>query len=184
YQFDFYDGGGLDLAFLSFAQVDADGSVNVSRFGERVIGIGGFQNIAQNAKKMIFSGTFTAGGLEIEWVNGQTHIRREGRYPKFVAQLGQVSYNGRYAAQQSQEALYITERAVFQRDAEGLVLTEVAPGIDLKSDVLAHMEFHPQVSPDLKIMDARLFRPDLMGYASELALKPRLNIPKRLRNLE
>jgi propionate CoA-transferase len=168
YQFDFYDGGGLDLAFLSFAQVDPAGSVNVSRFGERVIGIGGFQNIAQNAKKVIFSGTFTAGGLDVEWVDGMTIIRNEGRFPKFVAQLEQVSYNGRYAAERCQEALYVTERAVFERDVK---------------DIFAHMDFRPRVSADLRAMDARLFRPEAMDYAVELAGKPRFNLPLRLRQV-
>jgi len=181
YQFDFYDGGGLDLAFLSFAEVNAAGSVNVSRFGERVIGIGGFQNIAQNAKKVIFSGTFTAGGLKIGWHDGQTVIHQEGRFPKFVAQLEQVSYNGWHAAQQGQQALYITERAVFERDMEGLILTEIAPGIDLARDILAHMTFQPRISPQIKTMQARLFRPDPMGYAQDLSRKRRLNLPARLR---
>ena len=181
YQFDFYDGGGLDLAFLSFAQVDASGSVNVSRFGDKVIGIGGFQNIAQNARKVIFSGTFTAGKLEVDWIDGQALIRSEGRFPKFVSKLDQVSYNGAFAAQLGQEALFVTERAVFKRGQQGLVLTEIAPGIDLEVDVLAHMEFRPQVSPDLQPMDARLFHPQSMEYAGDLLQKPRLNIPARLR---
>jgi len=180
YQFDFYDGGGLDLAFLSFAQVDAEGSVNVSRFGDKVIGIGGFQNIAQNAKKVIFSGTFTAGGLKIAWPDGQTQILQEGRFPKFISELQQISYNGRYAAELGQEVLFLTERAVFQRGEDGLVLIEIAPGINLQRDILAHMEFKSQISPDLKEMDARIFSPEKMGYAHDLQNKPRLNLPKRL----
>ena len=180
YQFDFYDGGGLDLAFLSFAQVDAEGSVNVSRFGDKVIGIGGFQNIAQNAKKVIFSGTFTAGGLQMAWSDGQTQILQEGRFPKFITELQQISYNGRYAAELGQEVLFLTERAVFQRGQDGLVLTEIAPGIDLQKDIVAQMEFKPQISPDLKEMDARIFSPEKTGYAHDLRKKPRLNLPKRL----
>jgi len=181
YQFDFYDGGGIDLAFLSFAQVDAAGSVNVSRFGDKVIGIGGFQNIAQNAKKVIFSGTFTAGGLQISWPQGQTEIIQEGRFPKFIAELQQVSYNGAFAAELGQEVLFITERAVFQRGPEGLVLTEIAPGIDVDKDVLALMGFQPQVSAQLKEMDRRIFSPEPMEYAQDLLAKPRLNLPPRLR---
>lgn len=181
YQFDFYDGGGLDLAFLSFAQVDAEGSVNVSRFGNKVIGIGGFQNIAQNAKKVIFSGTFTAGGLELAWPDGQTQILQEGRFPKFVSELQQVSYSGRYAVELGQEVLFITERAVFRREQNGLVLTEIAPGIDLQRDVLAQMEFEPLVSPDLQEMDPRIFFPEKMNYIQDLQKKPRLNLPARLR---
>lgn len=181
YQFDFYDGGGLDLAFLSFAQVDAEGSVNISRFGGKVIGIGGFQNIAQNARSVIFSGTFTAGRLEVEWADGRTLIRREGQHPKFVKRLEQVSYNGGYAASLGQQVLFITERAVFSREAEGLVLVEIAPGVDIERDIFAHMEFRPQVSPRLQMMDARLFSPAPLGYAADLLHKPRLNIPARLR---
>ena len=182
YQFDFYDGGGLDLAFLSFAQVDPHGSVNVSRFGDRVIGIGGFQNIAQNAKKVIFSGTFTTGGLKIGWQDSQTVIDQEGRQQKFVAELEQVSYSGLQAARQGQEALYVTERAIFRRGPDGLTLIEIAPGIDLERDVLAQMGFRPQIADDLKIMDDYLFRSKIMNYASALQSKPRLNIPARLRS--
>lgn len=180
YQFDFYDGGGLDLAFLSFAQVDAEGSVNVSRFGDKVIGIGGFQNIAQNAKKVIFSGTFTAGGLKMAWPDGQTQILQEGRFKKFISKLDQISYNGRYAAKLAQDVLFITERAVFKRGQDGLVLTEIAPEIDLHRDILAQMEFKPQVSPDLKEMDSRIFSLEKMGYSQDLWKKPRQNLPKRL----
>jgi propionate CoA-transferase len=182
YQFDFYDGGGLDLAFLSFAQVDSYGSVNVSRFGTRVIGIGGFQNIAQNAKVVVFSGTFTAGNLNIDWENGQTRILSEGRFPKFVNKLDQVSYSGEFAEVNNQRALYITERAVFERVTDGMLLTEIAPGIDLQTDILAHMEFRPQISPELKLMDQRLFFPEHVGFEQELAVKPRQNLPKRLQD--
>jgi propionate CoA-transferase len=184
YQFDFYDGGGLDLAFLSFAQVDGEGSVNVSRFGNRIIGIGGFQNIAQNAKTVVFSGTFTTGGLDISWENGQTVIHKEGRFSKFVTQLEQVSYNGKYAAQQGQTVIYITERAVFQREVDGLVLVEIAPGINLEHDILAQMEFQPRISTHLKQMDPRLFFLKRMGLARDLEAKPRLNLPERLRTFE
>lgn len=181
YQFDFYDGGGLDLAFLSFAQVDGDGSVNVSRFGDKVIGIGGFQNIAQNAKKVIFSGTFTAGALKMAWKDGKTQIRNEGRFPKFVSELQQISYSGPYAAELGQDVLFITERAVFQRRINGLALTEIAPGIDLQRDILAQMDFQPEISPTLKEMDSRIFIPESMGYAQDLLKKPRLNLPARLK---
>jgi propionate CoA-transferase len=181
YQFDFYDGGGIDLAFLSFAQVDHRGSVNVSRFGSKIVGIGGFQNIAQNAKKVIFSGTFTAGGLQIAWPNGRTQILQEGRFPKFVEQLDQVSYNGELAAEYGQEVLFLTERAVFGHGAQGLILLEIAPEIDIERDILAHMGFRPQVATDLKTMDARLFKPQPMGLAVDILARPRLNIPARLR---
>jgi len=184
YQFDFYDGGGIDLAFLSFAQVDGEGSVNVSRFGDKVIGIGGFQNIAQNAKKVIFSGTFTAGGLNIAWPDGQTQIINEGRSTKFVSELQQISYSGWYAAELGQEVLFITERAVFQRGPNGLVLIEIAPGIEVERDILALMGFQPEISPQLKIMDSRIFSSEKMGYLQDLRNKPRLNIPIRLQRSE
>jgi propionate CoA-transferase len=181
YQFDFYDGGGLDLAFLSFAEVDAVGSVNVSRFNGRIIGVGGFINISQHAKKVIFSGTFTAGSVEIAWPEGMTIIMKEGKFNKCVPQLEQVSYSGVFAQERGQEALYITERAVFQRGDHGIELIEIAPGIDLDRDVLAHMGFKPHISKNLKIMDARLFREEAMGLAGDLAGKEPCNIPERLR---
>jgi len=180
YQFDFYDGGGLDLAFLSFAEVDGAGNVNVSRFGDRVIGIGGFQNIAQNARKMIFSGTFTAGGVKMSWSDGKTSILQEGKFNKFVSQLQQISYSGPYASELGQKVLYITERAVFQAGPGGLELIEIAPGVDLQKDILARMDFQPKISPALREMDARIFLPEKMGYAADLLKKPRLNIPVRL----
>lgn len=181
YQFDFYDGGGLDLAFLSFAQVDADGSVNVSRFNGRIIGVGGFINISQHAKKVIFSGAFTAGDVEIAWPAGKTVITKEGKFNKFISRLEQVSYNGQFAQERNQEALYITERAVFRRGKEGIELIEIAPNIDLDRDILAHMDFKPHIAHDLKIMDSRLFREEKMGLVGDLAGKEPCNVPARLR---
>ena len=164
YQFDFYDGGGIELAFLSFAEVGADCSVNVSRFGDRIIGPGGFINISQNAQTMIFSGTFTSGGLEIDWPDGQAVIRCEGREKKFVRAVQQLSYSGPFANARGQRTLYITERAVFRRNEAGrLELIEIGPGIDLERDVLAQMEFRPDIAGDLRTMDARIFRPEPMG---------------------
>ncbi len=181
YQFDFYDGGGLDLAFLSFAQVDAAGDVNVSRFNGRIIGVGGFINISQCAKKVIFSGTFTAGNLVIDWPEGKSMIHKEGKFNKFLDEVEQISYSGPFAEERGQEALYITERAVFKRGHHGLELIEIAPGIDLDRDVLGHMDFRPKISADLKIMDARLFGAEPMGLAADLAAKPRSNVPARLK---
>jgi propionate CoA-transferase len=166
YQFDFYDGGGLELAFLSFAEVDQECNVNVSRFGDRIIGPGGFINISQNAQTMVFSGTFTSGGLDISWTDGRAHIAREGREKKFVKQVQQLSYSGAFANERGQTTLYITERAVFRRNAASrLELIEIGPGIDLDRDVLAQMEFRPDVSPNLIPMDGRIFRPEPMGLA-------------------
>jgi propionate CoA-transferase len=171
-QFDFYDGGGLDLAFLSFAEVDAEGNVNVSRFGDRIIGVGGFINIAQNAKCVIFSGTLTAGDLDIAWEDGRTIIRTEGRHQKFVPKLEQVCYNASMGRTRGQVTLFVTERAVFSVGAQGLELVEIAPGLDAERDVIARMGFRPAVSRSLRIMDARIFRPDLMGLSADIHAKP------------
>jgi propionate CoA-transferase len=187
YQFDFYDGGGIDLAFLSFAQVDREGNVNVSRFGGRIIGIGGFVNISQNAKTVIFSGTLTAGGLAIDWPDGTTRIAREGREIKFVDAVEQLSYSGAYGRERGQQTLFITERAVFRRDdsgAGGLELVEVAPGVDVRRDVLERMAFAPRVSAGLRTMDARIFRAEPMGLGAEVRAKPRRLAARRLAGLD
>jgi propionate CoA-transferase len=155
YQFDFYDGGGLDLAFLSFAEFDAAGNVNVSRFGNKLIGPGGFINISQGARNLVFGGTLTAGGK-----------------PKAVQQVEQVTFSGRYALSRGQNVLYVTERAVFRLEAEGPVLVEIAPGLDPERDVIAAMGFRPAIAPDLRTMDARLFADAPMGLAAHLAAKP------------
>jgi propionate CoA-transferase len=183
YQFDFYDGGGLDLAFLSFAEVDAKGNVNVSRFANRIIGPGGFINISQNAGRVIFSGTFTAGKSDIAWPGGVTVINRDGDSRKFVKAVEQVTYSGSYARERGQPALYVTERAVFRLSGQGVELIEIAPGIDLERDVLAKMEFRPIISPDLKLMDARLFRPETLGLAAHLAAQPEHAVSTRLAEL-
>ena len=183
YQFDFYDGGGLDLAFLSFAQADHQGSVNVSRFNGRVIGVGGFQHIAQNARKVIFSGTFTTGGLRIGWEGGGMQLISEGKHRKFLAALEQVSYNGQFGWENGQVVFFVTERAVFRRAVDGLELVEIAPGVDLQRDILGQMEFTPQISTDLKEMDPRLFRPEPMAIAHELTARGRQKVPGRLREI-
>ncbi|MDN5842948.1 MAG: 3-oxoacid CoA-transferase [Alcaligenaceae bacterium] len=169
YQFDFYDGGGLDMAFLSFAEIDAQGNVNVSRFGTRIIGPGGFINISQNARTVVYSGTFTAGSSRLHFGNGSLHIEQDGPHRKFVQSVRQVTYSGPYGAQCGQRVLYITERAVFELGADGLILIEVAPGIDLDRDVLAHMDFKPIVSSSLKTMDPALFSDGLIGLAQRMA---------------
>ena len=172
-QFDFYDGGGLDLAFLSFAEVDAEGNVNVSRFGDRIIGVGGFINIAQNARSVIFGGTLTAGGLDVAWEEGRTIIRTEGRHRKFVPKLEQICYNAALGRARGQLTLFVTERAVFKVGADGLELVEIAPGVDVERDVIAQMGFRPAVAADLKTMDPRLFRAGPMGLAGDIQAKPR-----------
>ena len=162
-QFDFYDGGGLDTAFLGLAQMDGDGNVNVSKFGPKIAGCGGFINISQNTGKVVFCGSFTSGGLELEIGNGALHIIREGRNRKFVETVQQVTYSGEYGASIGQEVLYVTERAVFRLTRAGIVLTEIAPGVDLQKDVLDQMGFLPILSKDLKQMDPRIFQAEKMG---------------------
>jgi propionate CoA-transferase len=166
-QFDFYDGGGLDMACLGMAQVDADGHVNVSRFGPRLAGAGGFINISQSSRRVLFAGTFTAGGLEVKVENGQLRILREGRTRKFIKKVEQITFNGAYAAESGQPVLYVTERCVFRRGREGMELVEVAPGIDVDRDILAQMEFTPIVrNPGL--MDVRIFRDQPMELEETL----------------
>jgi propionate CoA-transferase len=167
-QFDFYDGGGLDLAFLSFAQVDPQGNVNVSRFGDRIIGIGGFINISQNAKCVVFGGTLTAGDLDITWERGKTVIRKEGRHKKFVPKLEQICYAADIGRAKGQVTLFITERAAFRIGPEGLELIEIAPGLDVERDVIAQMGFRPRVARELPVMDARIFAPGKMELAAHV----------------
>lgn len=163
YQFDFYDGGGIDLACLGMAETDFSGNVNVSKFGPRIAGVGGFINITQTAKKVIFCGTFTAGGLEIKCVDNKVVIVKEGKAKKFVSTVEQISFSGKYSAQKGQEVLFVTERAVFKLTLDGLELIEVAPGIDLEKDILQQMEYKPLISKNLKEMDPAIFKLGPMG---------------------
>lgn len=157
-QFDFYDGGGIDFAALGAVEIDAEGSVCVSQMGGRFAGVGGFVNISQNARTIVFCCTFTAGGLEVEYENGSLRIRQEGKFRKFVNRVSQVCFHGPTALRKGQKVLYVTERAVFSLQAEGMRLEQIAPGIDLKSQVLASMEFTPQFhAPSL--MPASCFAP-------------------------
>lgn len=166
-QFDFYDGGGLDLAVLGMAEVDADGSVNVSRFGSKLAGAGGFINISQNAKAVVFTGTFSSVGLEISVTNGQLKVVQEGKVKKFVKQLEQVTFSGSLASSSAKPVLYITERCVFRLASEGLELIEVAPGIDLDRDILAHMDFDPIICDPAR-MDAKIFCDEPMELRVDL----------------
>ena len=163
YQFDFYDGGGLDIAYLGLAECDEKGNINVSKMGPRITGCGGFINITQNAKKLYFCGTFTSKGLDIAVDNGKLVIKQEGSVKKFLKKVGHVTFSGEYAAQIGQEVYYLTERAVFQLKKDGLHLVEVAPGIDIDKDILKHMEFKPMMDGQPKLMDARIFRNAPMG---------------------
>ncbi len=166
-QFDFYDGGGLDLAVLGMAQTDGEGNVNVSRFNGRLAGAGGFINISQNARKVVFTGAFTAGGLVTACEDGKLRIVKEGRSRKFIERVEQITFSGGLAGETGQAVLYVTERCVFSRTAAGVELTEVAPGIDIDRDILAHMDFRPIVDTP-KLMDGRLFHPEPMGMEQTL----------------
>jgi propionate CoA-transferase len=174
--FDFYDGGGLDMTCLGMAECDEEGNVNTSKFGGRLNGCGGFINISQNARSVVFAGTFTAGGLEIAIRDGNISIVKEGRSRKFVKHVEQITFSGSYATKRSQPVYYVTERGVLQLTKSGLELIEIAPGIDIERDILAQMDFKPIINKPL-IMDRRIFKDEPMGLIANLL---NLNLRERV----
>lgn len=156
-QFDFYDGGGLDQAFLGLAEAGPQGHINVSRFGKRLAGCGGFINITQNTQDVYFLGTFTSGPQTLEISTNQLVIIKNGPIKKFLAAVEQITFNGQYALEKQQNVMFITERAVFKLTPDGLKLLEIAPGVDLQTDILDQMEFMPIIDDDYVLMDPRLF---------------------------
>jgi propionate CoA-transferase len=158
--FDWYDGGGIDQAFLGMGEVDKFGNVNVSKFKGRPIGCGGFINITTSSKKVVYCGTFTTGGLKVAAENGKVKILQEGSQKKFLDHVEQITFSGKYAAKSNKPILYVTERAVFKLVDGEVTLVEIAPGIDLEKDVLAQMDFKPRISPDLKPMPEEIFHPE------------------------
>ncbi len=172
-QFDFYDGGGLDIAVLGLAQADAEGNLNVSKFGTKLAGAGGFINISQSAHAVVFVGTFTAGGLQVRIEDGRVHIDHEGSQRKFVRAVEHRTFSGERARKNGQRVLYVTERCVFRlADAGGLELIEIAPGIDLQRHILSQMDFHPAISPELRLMDASLFADAPMNLRRRMLTLP------------
>ena len=172
-QFDFYDGGGLDIAVLGLAQADAEGNVNVSKFGPRLAGAGGFINISQAARQVVFVGTFTAGGLDMRIEGGKVRVAAEGTQRKFVRAVEHRTFSGDRARARGQRVLYVTERCVLRlSEAGGVELIEIAPGIDLDRDILGQMDFAPAISPDLRLMDGRLFADAAMNLRERMLRLP------------
>ncbi|MBF0289188.1 MAG: acyl CoA:acetate/3-ketoacid CoA transferase [SAR324 cluster bacterium] len=165
-QFDFYDGGGLDIAVLGLAQADQYGNVNVSKFGPKLAGAGGFINISQNTKKIVFTGSLTASGLKVAVEDGKLRIVQEGKVKKLIQQVEHVTFSGHHAMQQQQSVLYVTERCVFQLTSKGMELIEIAPGIDVDKDIRGNMDFTPLIREPLQTMDPRIFADDPMGLRS------------------
>lgn len=167
YQFDFYDGGGLDIAILGLAQMDRMGNINVSKFGGKLAGAGGFINISQNARKVVFVGSFEASNTVMHIDAGKLAIDQESDVKKFVQEVEHRTFSAEQSLKSAQEVMYVTERCIFKLTKAGVLLTEIAPGIDLQKDILAHMDFIPLIAKDLKIMDRRIFEEGLMGLRAQ-----------------
>ena len=159
-QFDYYDGAGVDVTYMGMGELDGDGNVNSTKMGPRCAGAGGFVDITQNAKTVVFLGAFTAKGAKYSFEDGKLTILQEGAIKKMVSHVGQLSFNGPAARKKGQRVVVVTERAVFELVPEGVMLVEIAPGVDLQTQVLDMMDFAPIISPDLKEMDASLFIQD------------------------
>jgi acyl CoA:acetate/3-ketoacid CoA transferase len=156
-QFDYYSGGGIDITFLGMGETDANGNVNVSHLGGNLVGPGGFVEIAQNAKKVVFCGSFDAQGTKLAWLEGRLVIQAPGKVHKFVRQVERITFSASYARRTGQEVLYITERAVFRLGESGLALVEIAPGIEIERDILPYMDFEPEIGV-VRTMSPELFQ--------------------------
>ncbi len=163
-QFDFYDGGGLDITFLGLAQADKNGNLNVSKFGPRYPGAGGFINISQCARKVVFIGTFTAIGLKVSIKDGKLSIDEEGKERKFVNKVEHITFSGKFAQENKKSVLYVTERCVFRLGPKGMELVEIAPGIDIEKHILSHMDFEPIMEKKPKLMEERIFYENVMNF--------------------
>jgi propionate CoA-transferase len=155
--FDMYHGGGLDVAVMGAAQIDETGNINVSQFNNRAVGCGGFIDITQSAKRVVFCSTLTVGDLETTFENGKVHIQQEGRHRKFVRRVGQITFNGKRALQSLQKVLLVTERCVFELTQSGWMIIEIAPGISIEKDILPQMDFVPLVSFSCGVMPMECF---------------------------
>jgi propionate CoA-transferase len=170
-QFDWYSGGGLGIAFESFAQIDAAGNVNVSKFNGKSVGCGGFIDITQHARRVVYVGSMTTGGLKVTASGGKLSIEHEGKHKKFVKKVEQITASGAYATKTKQPVIFITERAVFELQDGQLLLTEVAPGVDIDKDILAQMDFKPLITGTPKPMPAAIFQPQWGGLKAILDAK-------------
>lgn len=166
FQFNYYDGGGLDITFLGAGQIDASGNVNVSKFDREWNGPGGFNNITEVTPRLVFCGSLSSGGLQVAIENGALAIRQEGRFQKFVPQVEQITLNGARAYHKGQSVKYITERAVFELGEEGIVLTQIAPGLDVDKDIRPLVGFPLKISPSICTIDARVYRDEPMGLSA------------------
>lgn len=162
-QFDFYDGCGVDVCFMGAGEIDQDGNVNSTRMGRQVSGAGGFIDITQNAKCVVFCTTFTAKGLKTQIDTDGIRVLEEGKIRKFVRKVSQISFNGQRAVKTGQKVIIITERAVFELRKEGIVLTEIAGGIDIEKEIFANMDFRPQIAENVRIMDSRIYQKSPFG---------------------